>query len=63
MKCKTCGENLGKYGEGATKKFFGKGETEYMCLDCIARKMNVSKELLEKKIEEYKAAGCTLFPK
>lgn len=63
MTCRKCGGPLGKYGEGATRKFFGRGATEFMCLGCIAEKMNVSKELIEKKIEEFRASGCTLFPK
>ncbi len=59
--CKECGKELNGNDIGLTKKLINRGSTEFLCIDCIAKKFDCSKELLEEKIEQFKAAGCTLF--
>lgn len=60
-KCKKCGRELKSNDIGLTKKFINRGSTEYLCIDCIAKRFDCSRELLEKKIEQFRASGCTLF--
>lgn len=61
MACVKCGKQLGGDDIGLTKKLINRGATEFMCIDCLAEKFNCSRELLEKKIEQFRASGCTLF--
>lgn len=61
MTCIKCGKTLSGNDVGLTKKLINRGSTEFMCIDCLAEKFNCSRELLEKKIEQFKASGCTLF--
>lgn len=59
--CIKCGKELNGNDIGLTKKLINRGSVEFMCIDCIAEKFDCSRELLEKKIVQFKAAGCTLF--
>lgn len=61
MKCIKCGKALSGNDVGLTKKLINRGSTEFMCIDCLAAKFKCSRELLEKKIQQFKASGCTLF--
>lgn len=33
----------------------------FLCRICLARELDVSPELIDEKIEEFKKQGCTLF--
>lgn len=59
--CKKCGRELSGNDIGLTKKLINRGSTEFLCINCIAEKFDCPKELLEEKIKQFKAAGCTLF--
>ena len=59
--CKKCGKELSGNDIGLTKKLINRGSTEFLCINCIAEKFDCSKELLEEKKKQFKAAGCTLF--
>lgn len=59
--CKKCGRELNGNDIGLTKKLINRGSTEFLCINCIAEKFDCSKELIEEKIKQFKAAGCTLF--
>lgn len=60
-KCKKCGKTLTQLDIGATKKFINRGAEEFMCISCLCDFFKVSEDLIMKKIEEFKASGCTLF--
>ena len=59
--CRQCGAPLSRDEVGLTKKLINRGATQYLCIDCLAKKFEVTREDLEKKIEEFRQMGCTLF--
>ena len=59
--CKQCGRILTKDEIGLHKKLYNRGATSYFCIDCSSQYLEVPVPLLQKKIEEFKAMGCTLF--
>lgn len=59
--CIRCGKQLNNIDIGAYKKFINRGSTEFMCKGCLANELNVTEELIDKKIEHFKKQGCTLF--
>lgn len=60
-KCIKCGKILDGDEIGLTKKIINRAATEYMCIHCLAKKFNVTEELLFKKIQDFKKQGCLLF--
>lgn len=46
---------------GLNKKFLGRYQNEYFCLDCLCEVLDVTPERLYEKIHFFKEAGCTLF--
>ena len=61
LTCITCGRPLEKDEVALTRKLINRGTTQYLCIDCLAKKFEVTREDLEKKIEELRQMGCTLF--
>ena len=59
--CKQCGRILTKDEIGLHKKLYNRAASSYFCIDCSSRYLEVPVAMLEKKIEEFKAMGCTLF--
>ena len=59
--CNECGKSLIKDEIALCKKILGRNMTLFYCLNCLACELDVEKEDLEIKIEEYKEQGCTLF--
>ena len=59
--CMQCGRELTYNDIGAHRKFINRGSREFLCKGCLARKLGVTVEDLDRKIEEFKAQGCTLF--
>ena len=60
--CKKCGALLGGDDIAIYRKLVTRNADEFFCIDCLAEKFNCSRELLEKKIEQFRASGCALFP-
>lgn len=59
--CVECGKALTFNEIGAYKKFVNRGSTSFLCRTCLAAKLDVSVEEIDRKIEQFKAQGCTLF--
>lgn len=61
MSCIKCGKELTYNDIGAHKKFINRGSTEFMCKKCLAEELQIPQEVIDKKIEDFKRQGCTLF--
>ncbi len=59
--CMTCGRPLTSDEIGLHKKMINRGATEYLCITCLAGVYHCEESLLEKKIEQFREQGCTLF--
>lgn len=61
-RCYLCGKiPLNKNEIGLTKKLLDRKSKRFYCLDCLAEYLEVEKDLLLIKIEEFKEQGCKLF--
>ncbi len=47
--------------EGLNKKFFGRFQTDYFCIHCMAEILETTEWELYIKMHEFKESGCTLF--
>lgn len=56
-----CGKTLTFNEIGAHKKFINRGSKEFLCKQCLAEKLGVTAEDIDRKIEQFKMQGCTLF--
>ncbi len=61
MQCISCQHDLSAIDIALTKKLINRGAEEFMCIDCLAKKFSVTKELLLEKAEHFKNTGCLLF--
>lgn len=61
MKCIKCHSELTNNDIGLHKKLVNRGAKEYMCINCLSLYFKIPVFTLEKKIEEFKKMGCTLF--
>ena len=60
--CIACGiDNLSKNTIGINKKLLGDKIENYYCIDCLADYLEVSKQDIIDKIDEFKEQGCKLF--
>ena len=49
--CMDCGKNLTYNEIGAYKKFVNRGSRSFLCKQCLAQKLDVTTEDIDKKIE------------
>lgn len=59
--CMRCGKSLTFNDVGAYKKFVNRGSKVFLCKDCLAEKLGVTVADIDRKIEQFKMQGCTLF--
>ena len=59
--CMRCGRQLTFNDIGAHKKFINRGSRQFLCKQCLAKKLDVTVEEIDRKIEQFKQQGCTLF--
>ena len=60
-RCTDCGKCLSQGDIGMTKKLVNRGAKRFRCIACLARYFEVPEEELQRKLEEFRAMGCTLF--
>ena len=61
VRCVRCGAVLVKDDIALTRKLVNRGAEEFFCLSCLADHFQLTEDILRKKIDEFKAMGCTLF--
>ena len=61
-KCEKCGKQLKADEISLYFKLVDREAKNFLCIDCLAEKMKVTREMLEKKIEYFREIGCKLFP-
>lgn len=59
--CMQCGRQLTFNEIGAHKKFINRGSKQFLCKKCLAEKLDVTVEDIDREIEQFKLQGCTLF--
>lgn len=60
-RCDTCGRPVAPDEIGLSRKLINRATTRYLCLACMAKRYDVPEVELRRKIEEFRAMGCTLF--
>lgn len=61
--CINCDVELTYEEIGIYKKLINRASKEYMCKNCLAEELNVSTEMIDRKIKQFKEQGCILFSK
>ena len=61
IRCIECGSALTDDEIALHKKMINRGSTEFLCIRCLAAHFSVSVDSLYKKIQQFRADGCTLF--
>ncbi len=61
--CRKCQRELSRDERAIYKRMVNKlaAEEELLCKHCLAEMFDVTVEMIEQKIEHFKASGCTLF--
>lgn len=59
--CIECGKNLTYNEVGIYKKLINRDSNEFMCKKCLAEMLKVPETVINKKIDDFKRMGCTLF--
>ncbi len=60
-KCEKCGVTLTMNEVGLYKKMINRMAEEFLCKECLAKKLKCSTMYLDKKIAQFKSQGCLLF--
>lgn len=61
MLCKECGRELESDEISLHKKLISKAATEFLCMACLAKHLDITCEDAKMLIERFKRDGCTLF--
>ncbi|MDO4293651.1 MAG: hypothetical protein Q4C65_10545 [Eubacteriales bacterium] len=56
-----CKKELTRLDQNAYRKFVNRGSTSFLCKTCLAKKLGVEEALLDRKIEDFRRQGCSLF--
>ncbi|MBE6636532.1 MAG: hypothetical protein E7618_01870 [Ruminococcaceae bacterium] len=62
MDCRTCGRKLTGDEIGIHLKLIGRNETSCFCKICLAARLKCRVEDIDRKIQQFRDAGCYLFP-
>ena len=61
MICRECGRPVSRDEIAITKKMVSRASEEYYCAECLAKEFRISVEDVNRLIERFRAAGCSLF--
>lgn len=61
MKCIVCGNDVEKMSKALCQKLFDRYTKKILCLSCLSNELEVERDELLEKAEEFKREGCTLF--
>ena len=61
MLCVQCKKKMHPDEEGLCQKLLGYDTETFLCLDCLALRMRVSRKSLEDRILYFRRVGCQLF--
>ena len=61
LRCRACGAPLSSDEFALSRKLINRASREGFCLPCLARRFQVTEDILREKIVEFKKMGCTLF--
>lgn len=59
--CIECGKPVDFEAMALYRKLINRGAEDFMCKKCLASFLRVSVEALDRKVIEFRKAGCTLF--
>ncbi len=59
--CARCRSAVTRDEAALTRKLINRGMEEAWCLSCLGAHFRVSRAALEKKIDQFREQGCTLF--
>ncbi len=60
-RCLQCGAALTKDEIAVTKKLVHRGATAFYCVPCLAKRFEVTEDVIRERITYFRSAGCTLF--
>lgn len=63
MNCKKCNRVLTSDERAVYMKMVNRQAKEFLCKTCLAEYFEVNEKLIDKKIQQFKDAGCMLFTK
>ena len=61
MKCAVCGGKVTPDDAGLTKKLINRAREDYLCRECLKKEFKLTDAQLDRLVENFKKAGCTLF--
>lgn len=59
--CQSCQEKLSTNEIGISLRLLGRNSKRLLCRECLALELKVDPNLIDKKIEQFRQQGCTLF--
>lgn len=62
LTCQRCGAPLSRDEIGLHMKILDRCAESYFCMRCLANVLDCSTDVLERKILQFRAQGCVLFP-
>jgi len=60
-KCKRCGGYVHPDAEGLCMKYLGRDIEDFFCLECLAKYIGSTPDVLKERIERFREEGCQLF--
>lgn len=59
--CKECQKKITSDEAAIYRRLIYRDATEYMCRECLAKKLGVDPKVIDERIRYFKSIGCTLF--